>query len=265
MSKVTLSKLKAIKAAGDKFAVLTAYDATFANLISNAGVEVLLVGDSLGMVLRGYNSTVPVTMQDIIYHIQAVSHGNQGSLIMADLPYMSYATEASALENSARLIRAGAQMVKLEGGAWLAGTIKKLTTCGIPVCAHVGLTPQTVDKIGGYRVQGKDELTAGKLLDDALKMQDAGADILLMECIPSTLAAKISSKLSIPTIGIGAGPSTTAQVLVLHDMLGIATDYCPKFVKNFLAENDSVQTAIAAYAKAVKAGEFPAKEHCYNA
>lgn len=264
MSKITLSKLKAIKAAGDKFAVLTAYDATFANLISNAGVEVLLVGDSLGMVLRGYNSTVPVTMQDIIYHVQAVSRGNQGSLIMADLPYMSYATETSALENSARLMQAGAQMVKLEGGAWLASTIKKLTTCGIPVCAHVGLTPQTVDKLGGYRVQGKDELAARILLDDALKMQDAGADILLMECIPSTLAAKISSELSIPTVGIGAGPDTTAQVLVLHDMLGIATDYCPKFVKNFLAETDSVQAAIAAYAQAVKAGEFPAKEHCYN-
>ncbi len=263
MNKITLSRLKAIKAAGERFAVLTAYDATFANLISNAGVEVMLVGDSLGMVLRGYNSTVPVTMQDIIYHVQAVSQGNQYSLIMADLPYMSYATENSALENSAKLMQAGAQMVKLEGGAWLTGTISRLAECGIPVCAHVGLTPQTVDKIGGYRVQGKEESAARRLLDDALKMQEAGADLLLMECIPRTLASEISSQLEIPTIGIGAGPDTTAQVLVLHDMLGIATDYCPKFVKNFLVENSSVQEAIAAYARAVKEGKFPTEEHCY--
>ncbi len=263
MNKITLSRLKAIKAAGERFAALTAYDATFANLISNAGVEVMLVGDSLGMVLRGYNSTVPVTMQDIIYHVQAVSQGNQCSLIMADLPYMSYATVNSALENSAKLMQAGAQMVKLEGGAWLTGTISRLAECGIPVCAHVGLTPQTVDKIGGYRVQGKEESAARRLLDDALKMQEAGADLLLMECIPRTLAAEISSQLEIPTIGIGAGPDTTAQVLVLHDMLGIATDYCPKFVKNFLAENSSVQEAIAAYASAVKEGKFPTEEHCY--
>lgn len=263
MNKITLSRLKAIKAAGERFAVLTAYDATFANLISNAGVEVMLVGDSLGMVLRGYNSTVPVTMQDIIYHVQAVSQGNQCSLIMADLPYMSYATENSALENSAKLMQAGAQMVKLEGGAWLTGTISRLAECGIPVCAHVGLTPQTVDKIGGYRVQGKEESSARRLLNDALKMQEAGADLLLMECIPRTLASEISSQLEIPTIGIGAGPDTTAQVLVLHDMLGIATDYCPKFVKNFLAENSSVQEAIAAYASAVKEGKFPTEEHCY--
>lgn len=263
MSKITLSKLKAMKAAGERFAVLTAYDATFANLISSAGVEVMLVGDSLGMVLRGYDSTVPVTMQDIIYHVQAVSRGNRGALIMADLPYMSYTTENAALENSARLMQAGAQMVKLEGGAGLCGTIRRLAECGIPVCAHVGLTPQTVDKLGGYRVQGKDKLAAKRLLDDALKMQEAGADILLMECIPRALAAEISSRLEIPTIGIGAGPDTTAQVLVLHDMLGIATDYCPKFVKNFLVENASVQEAIAAYAHAVREGTFPAPEHCY--
>lgn len=264
MSKVSLTTLNRIKAQGEKFAVLTAYDSTFAQLLSQAGIEVLLVGDSLGMVVQGCDSTVPVTMEQMIYHVEAVSRGNQGSLIMADLPYMSYATLESALENSARLMQAGAQMVKLEGGSWLTETITRLSQCGVPVCAHIGLTPQSVDKIGGYKIQGRDRQQADRMVNDALALQKAGADILLMECVPSPLAASISQQLDIPTIGIGAGPGTDAQVLVLHDMLGIATDYAPKFVKNFLAESENVQEAIAAYARAVKNGSFPGPEHCYE-
>ena len=264
MSKVSLSTLTKLKAKGEKFVVLTAYDATFAQLISQAGIEVLLVGDSLGMVVQGRASTVPVTMSDMIYHIQSVSLGNQGSMIMADLPYMSYATTETALSNSAKLMQAGANMVKLEGGEWLTDTLSRLSERGIPVCAHIGLTPQSVDKIGGYHVQGRQQEDAAKLVKDALALQQAGADILLMECIPSPLAAEISKQLTIPTIGIGAGPDTDAQVLVLHDMLGIATDYAPKFVKNFLAETNSVQEAIKNYSEAVKAGTFPGPEHCYQ-
>lgn len=264
MSKVSLSTLNKLKAKNEKFAVLTAYDATFAQLISQAGVEVLLVGDSLGMVVQGQQSTVPVTMDDMVYHVKSVCQGNQGALIMADLPYMSCATTESALNNSARLMQAGANMVKLEGGAWLTDTLSRLSDCGIPVCAHIGLTPQSVDKIGGYRVQGRQQEDASRLIRDARALEESGADILLMECIPSTLAKEISQQVSIPTIGIGAGPDTDAQVLVLHDMLGIATDYAPKFVKNFLEEASSVQEAISNYATAVKEGHFPGPEHCYE-
>lgn len=263
MSKVSLTTLNRIKAAGKKFAVLTAYDATFSQLLSQAGIEVLLVGDSLGMVIQGCESTVPVTMEQMVYHVQAVARGNRGSLIMADLPYMSYATPETALHNSARLMQAGAHMVKLEGGSWVADTVAQLSDRGIPVCAHIGLTPQSVDKIGGYKVQGRSTQQAERMFNDALTLEQAGADILLMECVPNTLATQISQRLNIPTIGIGAGPGTDAQVLVLHDMLGIATDYSPKFVKNFLAENNSVQEAIAAYAAAVKDGSFPGPEHSY--
>lgn len=264
MSNVSLSTLKKLKFEGKKFAVLTAYDATFAQLLSQAGIEILLVGDSLGMVVQGCSSTVPVTLEQMIYHTQAVSRGNQGSLIMADLPYMTYATVDSALKNSARLMQAGAKIVKLEGGAWLSKTIEKLSCCGIPVCAHIGLTPQSVDKIGGYKIQGRDKEKADQMLSDALILQDSGADMLLMECIPSPLAKRITQQLQIPTIGIGAGPETDAQVLVLHDMLGIATDYAPKFVKNFLSGSADVQQAIASYAESVKNGSFPGPEHCYD-
>jgi len=264
MSKVSLTTLNKIKAAGKKFAVLTAYDATFAQLLSQAGIEVLLVGDSLGMVIQGCDSTVPVTTEQMVYHVQAVARGNRGSLIMADLPYMSYATLQTALDNATQLMQAGAHIVKLEGGAWVVETVAQLCRRGIPVCAHLGLTPQSVDKLGGYKVQGRDPKQAEQMLSDAVALEQAGADILLMECVPSALAAQISQSLSIPTIGIGAGPGTDAQVLVLHDMLGIATDYAPKFVKNFLAENNSVQQAITAYAAAVKEGSFPDTEHSYQ-
>ncbi len=264
MSKITLSRLQRYKRDGEKFAVLTAYDASFAQLISAAGVEVLLVGDSLGMVIQGKDSTVPVTMDEMVYHVGSVNRGKGNAFLMADLPFMSYATPEQALANSARLMQAGAQMIKLEGGGWLRDTIGRLDDCGIPVCAHIGLTPQSVHKIGGYKVQGRDAESAQTLLDDALLLEAAGADILLMECVPSPLARKITGALSIPTIGIGAGADTDAQVLVMHDMLGIASDYVPKFVKNFLPGNDSIQGAIAAYVAAVKDGSFPGAEHTYE-
>ena len=264
MSKTTLSRLQRLKREGEKFTVLTAYDASFAQLISEAGVDVLLVGDSLGMVIQGRDSTVPVTMANMIYHTTNVSRGKGASFLMADLPFMSYSSPEQALDNAALLMQAGAQMVKLEGGGWLRDTIKRLDDCGIPICAHIGLTPQSVHKIGGYKIQGRDSSSAQTLLDDALLLESAGADILLMECVPSPLAQKITQALSIPTIGIGAGPHTDAQVLVMHDMLGIASDYAPKFVKNFLPGNGSVQGAIGAYVAAVKDGSFPGPEHIYE-
>lgn len=264
MNKITLSRLQRCKRDGEKFAVLTAYDASFAQLISAAGVEVLLVGDSLGMVIQGKDSTVPVTMDEMVYHVSSVNRGKGNAFLMADLPFMSYATPEQALANSARLMQAGAQMVKLEGGGWLRDTIQRLDDCGIPVCAHIGLTPQSVHKIGGYKVQGRDAESAQTLLDDALLLEASGADILLMECVPSPLARKVTEALGIPTIGIGAGADTDAQVLVMHDMLGIASDYVPKFVKDFLPGNGSIQGAIAAYVAAVKDGSFPGAEHTYE-
>jgi 3-methyl-2-oxobutanoate hydroxymethyltransferase len=263
MPKITLSALQKLKSEGKRFSVLTTYDSTFSQIISEAGIDVLLVGDSLGMVVQGRDSTVPVTMDDMLYHTRAVANGNKNSLIMADLPFMSYATEESALTNAASLMQAGAHIIKLEGGRWLNQTLSRLTKTGIPVCAHIGLTPQSVNKLGGYKIQGRDQQGAQNLIDDAIALEQAGADMLLMECIPSALATRITQQVSIPTIGIGAGPGTDAQVLVLHDMLGIATDYSPKFVKNFLDDANSIQEAIIAYDQAVKSGSFPGPEHCY--
>lgn len=264
MSKITLSTLKRCKAEGKKFVALTSYDASFAQISDEAGIEVLLVGDSLGNVIQGHESTVPVTIDQMVYHIQAVARGNKGALIIADMPYMTYTSETAALENATHLMQAGAHIIKLEGGAWLSPIIKRLTECGIPVCGHLGLTPQSVDKLGGYRVQGTDQQSADNLKSDALALQTAGADLLVLECIPAKLAAEITPQLSIPTIGIGAGAGTDAQVMVLHDILGLNTRPTPKFVKNFLADSGSIEAAIAAYAEAVRNGAFPAPEHCYN-
>lgn len=263
MKKVTLTTLAKLKEAGEKFTMLTAYDATFAHLISGAGVEVLLVGDSLGNVLQGHDSTVPVTVADMAYHTQCVSRGNQGSLILADMPFMGCATLEDTLHNSATLMRAGAHMVKLEGTGWLAEPIARLAEGGIPVCAHMGLTPQSVNKFGGYKVQGRGE-DADKLLADAVAVEKAGAAMLLVECIPSSLGKALTDTLSIPVVGIGAGPDTDAQVLVMHDMLGANTGKAASFVKNFLTEADSIQDAFSRYAQAVKDGSFPAPEHCFN-
>lgn len=260
----TLTTLQRIKQDGGKFACLTAYDACFARIASAAGVEVLLVGDSLGMVLQGHDSTLPVTMTDMIYHVECVKRGNQGALIMADLPFMSYASESQTLENAAALMRAGAHIVKLEGGAWIASTTKLLAERGIPVCAHMGLTPQSVNRIGGFHVQGRDTEQAQLILEEAQLLQESGANILLLECVPQSLAKTITESLEIPVIGIGAGPDTTAQIMVLHDVLGVSP-ITPKFVKNFLADSkEGIPGAIQDYVNAVKEKTFPAAEHCFN-
>ena len=263
-SRVTLTTLQKIKKRGEKFACLTAYDACFASILSKAGIEVILIGDSLGMVLQGHESTLPVTMSDMIYHTRCVKRGNKGSLLMADLPFMSYASETQTLENAAALMRAGAHVVKLEGGAWIASTTKLLTERGIPVCAHMGLTPQSVNRIGGFHVQGRDTNQAQLIIDEAHMLQEAGASILLLECVPRELAKSITGSLEIPVIGIGAGPDTTAQIMVLHDVLGVSP-ITPKFVKNFLMESHKgIPGAIENYTKSVKNKSFPAKEHWFN-
>ncbi|MCP5162439.1 MAG: 3-methyl-2-oxobutanoate hydroxymethyltransferase [Hahellaceae bacterium] len=260
---ITIPQLRELKSSGKKFTCLTAYDATFSHVISQAGVEVILVGDSLGMVLQGHDSTLPVTMEDMIYHVSAVCKGNQGALIMADMPFMSYATPEQAMYNASRLMQAGAHMVKLEGGAWLAETIEKLSERGIPVCAHLGLTPQSVNKLGGYKVQGRNEHQAEKMLEDAVALEAAGADIVLLECVPNQLAERITRAIDAPVIGIGAGNQTDAQVLVIYDLLGITPGRRPKFVKNFMAGAESIDTAISHYVAAVKDGSFPGEEHSF--
>ncbi|MFZ1641879.1 MAG: 3-methyl-2-oxobutanoate hydroxymethyltransferase [Candidatus Contendobacter sp.] len=260
---ITITTLAKMKRNREKFAVLTAYDASFAALLEAAGVEVILVGDSLGMVIQGQRTTVPVTVEDMIYHTRLVARGCQTALLMADMPFASYATDEQAVYNAARLMgEGGAQMVKLEGGAWLVETVRQLSRNGIPVCAHLGLLPQSVHKLGGYKVQGRDEAGARQIIDEALALQDAGADVALVECIPAELAARLMEALEIPLIGIGAGAGCDAQVLVSYDMLGITSGRRPKFSKNFLTGHDSLQAAVAAYVAAVKSGEFPGPEHC---
>lgn len=266
MPDVTLTTLQSLKQSGEKIAMLTCYDATFAQTACQAGVDVLLVGDSLGMVLQGHDSTLPVTVAEMAYHTASVKRGNQGALILADLPFMAYATIEQALNNSAALMQAGAHMVKLEGAAWLAEPIRQLAERGVPVCAHLGLTPQAVNILGGYKVQGRQESQARQMRADAMALEQAGAAMLLLECVPSELAAEISQTVKIPVIGIGAGAATDGQVLVLHDMLGLSlSGRTPKFVKNFMAGQSSIQHAISAYVKAVKDQSFPAAEHGFSA
>lgn len=250
--------------AGEKLAVLTAYDASFAALLESCGIDALLVGDSLGMVLQGQRSTLPVRLADMVYHTASVARGAPASFIIADLPFGSYqASPAQAFEAAAQLMAAGAHCVKLEGGAVMVDTVAFLSARGIPVCAHLGLLPQSVNTLGGYKVQGKSEPAARQLLADALALQQAGAGMAVLEAIPAALAAEVTQALHIPTIGIGAGPDCSGQVLVLHDMLGVTAGKPPRFVRNFMMGADSVQTAVSAYVKAVKSGEFPAPEHCF--
>jgi len=263
MKTTTASSLSAKKANGEKFAVITAYDFTFSKLIENAEIEVILVGDSLGNVIQGRDSTIPVTVDEMAYHTEAVKRGNNRALLVTDMPFMSYANELQAVENAAALMQAGAQMVKLEGGEWLADTVQRLTERGIPVCGHVGLTPQSVHKLGGYKVQGKEEQAAAQMIADAKALESAGAELIVVECVPSSLGRELSEVLDIPVIGIGAGPDTDAQVLVLHDMLGISQNL-PRFSKNFLEDTSSIQEAITAYGNAVRSGTFPAPEHCFK-
>ena len=253
-----------MRAAGEKISMLTCYDASFAQLCDAAGVDALLIGDSLGMVLQGHDSTLPVTLADIAYHTAAVVRGSRRALVIADMPFGSFQeSPQQAFRNAVALMAAGAQMVKLEGGADMAETTRFLTARGIPVCAHVGLTPQSVHQLGGYRVQGKDDSGAARLLADAQAQQDAGAALIVLEAIPATLAAEVTQKLHIPTIGIGAGKECSGQVLVLHDMLDIAGGKKARFVKNFMAGQPSIAAAVAAYVAAVRDGSFPAPEHCY--
>ncbi|QEW05516.1 3-methyl-2-oxobutanoate hydroxymethyltransferase [Nitrincola iocasae] len=263
MSNITLHTLTSLKQKGRKFSVLTAYDATFAHLVSSAGIEMILVGDSLGMVLQGHDSTLPVTLEDMIYHTAAVARGNQGSMIMADLPFMSYATVEQCMQSAGKLMQSGAHLVKLEGSAWLAESISLLSERGIPVCAHLGLTPQAVNRLGGYRVQGKDHAAAQQMIEDARLLEEAGASLLLLECVPTLLAEEITRNVDIPVIGIGAGPHTDAQVLVLHDMLNITTGRKPRFTRNFMANADSIETAIRRYDEAVKDGSFPNQDESF--
>jgi 3-methyl-2-oxobutanoate hydroxymethyltransferase len=263
MAKFTISKLDQMKADGDKFVCITAYDATFARLVSEAGAESILVGDSLGNVLQGHDSTVPVTIEAMVYHTECVARGEPNSLIIADMPFMSYATPKDTLKNAAKLMQAGAQMVKLEGGTWLSDSISQLVERGIPVCAHLGLTPQYVNAFGGYRVQGRTPKEAKSILADAVEIQDAGAGLLVLECVPEELATDITNKLDIPVIGIGAGPGTDAQVLVMHDLLGL-NPRPAKFVANFMEGRSTVQGALKAFVDAVKNGNFPGAEHCYH-
>lgn len=260
---VSIQTLRKLKGSGDKFVVVALYDAPMAAMAQKCGVEAVLIGDSLGMTVLGYNSTIPVTMEQMIYHVEAVARGNDKSLIIGDLPFMTYATPHEALHNSARLMQAGAQMIKIEGGAWLADTVAMLAERGIPVCAHLGLTPQSVHKFGGFRVQGREPDQADKIYADAQLLTEAGADLLVLECVPSALAARITANIAIPTIGIGAGKDTDAQVLVINDILGL-TEQPPKFSKNFLTEAGDIPSAMKKYIADVKAGQFPGPEHIFE-
>lgn len=262
---MTLPQLRKLKATGEKFTCLTAYDASFAHIFDQAGIDILLVGDSLGMVIQGHDTTLPVTVDNMVYHCQQVSRGSERSLLVVDMPFMSYATPQMALETASRLMREGqAQVVKLEGGAWLVETVSILTERGIPVCAHLGLTPQSIHQIGGYHVQGRTEMGAECLRNEAVALQTAGASLLVLECVPSHLAAEITALLDIPVIGIGAGAECDGQVLVSYDMLGITPGKRPSFSKDFLAETGSIPAAIEAFKNEVKKGTFPGAEHTFN-
>lgn len=261
--KKTITHLQKMKEQGEKITMLTAYDYSFAKVLDEQGIDVVLVGDSLGMVIQGHETTVPVTVDDMVYHTKAVSKAMQNALLIADLPFMSYAFPDQAIHNAARLMQeGGAEMIKLEGGDAQVCTVTHLAELGIPVCAHLGLQPQSVHKLGGYRVQGRKEAQAEKMLADAQALQEAGADMLVLECVPVELAEKLTDNLHIPTIGIGAGRVCDGQVLVLQDMLGI-TGRAPKFAQNFLQEGRTIQEAVSAYILAVKDESFPADQHCF--
>ncbi len=260
----TVTTLRKMKQDGEKIAMLTAYDSSFARVVDQGGVDVILVGDSLGMVIQGRKTTIPVSVDDIIYHTRAVTWAAERALVLADLPFMSYTSPEMALRNCARLMQESyAHMVKLEGGAPQVETVKQLTFHGVPVCAHLGLQPQSVHKLGGYRVQGREAAVATQMQADALALQDAGADMLVLECVPTSLAEKITAQLEIPVIGIGAGHLCDGQVLVLHDMLGI-TPGAPRFSRDFMPDAGTIPGAVEAYVTAVRDGSFPAAEHSFS-
>lgn len=262
--RLTHLDLAKMRASGEKIAMLTCYDASFAQCCDTVGVDALLIGDSLGMVLQGHDSTLPVTLADIAYHTRSVVRGSQRALVVADMPFGSYQeSPEQAYRNAVELMVAGAQMVKIEGGVGMAETTRFLAERGIPVCAHIGLTPQSVHQLGGYRIQGRDDTGATRLIEDAQAHQNAGAALIVLEAIPAPLAEAVTAQLSIPTIGIGASPACSGQVLVLHDMLDIHPGKKARFVRNFMAGQPTIADAIAAYVAAVKDGSFPAPEHCY--
>jgi 3-methyl-2-oxobutanoate hydroxymethyltransferase len=263
MKRISVTTLRELKQAGEKIVCLTAYDASFARQLDEAGVEVILVGDSLGNVIQGHGTTVPVTVSDMVYHSACVRRGVGRALVVTDMPFMSYASPAQALGNAARLMsEGGAEVVKLEGGAWLADTVRLLSERGIPVCAHLGLLPQSIHRLGGYRVQGRESAAAAEMREHARVLAEAGAVMLVLECVPRALAAAIRRDLAIPVIGIGAGADCDGQVLVLHDLLGMGAR--PKFSRDFLAGAGGIAAAVAHYVRAVKSGEFPAAEHGYD-
>lgn len=264
MSKITTASLLKMKQDGQKFTAITAYDATFAKLFDDEGAHVLLIGDSLGMVLQGGQDTLAVNMDEMVYHTRCVARGASKALVVADMPFMSYATPEQTYQNAARLMAAGARMVKMEGGDWLCDSIRHLTRNGVPVCGHLGLTPQSVHVFGGFKVQGRDEFQAQEIYRQALELQAAGIQLLVLECVPTALAERITKALRIPVIGIGAGPATDGQILVMHDAFGVTSGYVPKFTKNFLAETGDMRAAIRLYVQQVSEGSFPGPEHCFN-
>ncbi|MBU3579288.1 3-methyl-2-oxobutanoate hydroxymethyltransferase [Polynucleobacter sp. 73C-SIWE] len=258
---ISITKLLAMHAEREKITMLTAYDSTMSALLNRCGVEVILVGDSLGNVIQGHSSTTPVTVEQMVYHTECVARANTRAFLISDLPFASYGDPIQALDSAAELMRAGADMVKLEGGDWQADIIQYLVERSVPVCAHLGLLPQSVHLLGGYKVQGKSKDAASHMLEQALTCQAAGAQMLVLEAIPSSLGERITEGLHIPTIGIGAGPDCSGQVLVLQDMLGISPGKPPKFVKNFMDGHQSIEAAIKAYVREVKSGKFPGLEH----
>lgn len=264
MSKITTASLLKMKQDGQKITAITAYDASFAKLFDDEGAHVLLIGDSLGMVLQGGQDTLAVSVDEMVYHTRCVARGSCNALIIADMPFMSYATPEQTYQTAARLMAAGARMVKMEGGDWLCDSIRHLTRNGVPVCGHLGLTPQSVHVFGGFKVQGRDEYQAQEIYRQALCLQEAGIQLLVLECVPVALAERITKALRIPVIGIGAGPATDGQILVMHDAFGITSGYVPKFTKNFLAETGDMHAAIRLYVQQVSEGTFPGPEHSFN-
>lgn len=265
VKRVTILDLKRLKQTGEKIASLTAYDAGFATVLDNAGIDFILVGDSVGMVVQGRSTTIPVTIDEMVYHTQLVVRGAERAMVMADMPFMSYSSAHDCLHNAARLMKeGGAEIVKLEWGALEIPMVSRLTECGIPVCAHLGLTPQTIHKFGAYRVQGREENMAKKMVDDALALEEAGADILLLECVPMQLAAEITQNASVPVIGIGAGPDVDGQILVLYDILDIWPGKRTRFSKNYMAQAGSIQGAVEAYVGEVKEMRFPTAEFSFE-
>ncbi|WP_448553624.1 3-methyl-2-oxobutanoate hydroxymethyltransferase [Thalassotalea montiporae] len=264
MAKITTSKLLKMKQNGEKISTITAYDASFAKLFDQAGIHAILIGDSLGMVLQGNDDTLPVTVEDMAYHTRCVKAGVENTLIISDLSFMSYATKEQAFENATKLMQAGASIVKMEGGSWLVDTIKGLVERGIPVCGHLGLTPQSVNVFGGFKVQGREQAQAQAMIKEAKALEAAGIQLLVLECIPESLGKAISEAVSIPTIGIGAGRHTDGQILVMHDALGISCSYMPKFSRNFLKDTGDIKQAIELYIDEVANGNFPGEDHIFS-